>query len=143
MNALVSAGGRIFYVIDEAPRFSILDQNGNKVSLESLLNGKEIVLNFWASWCPSCRAEIPRLIEFAEKYKDKIEIVGVNMGELKETVQSFIESNGIKYKILLDPNGKVGKLYMVRAIPTNYLIDKDGSIKKMHIDIKEMENYLR
>ncbi|MDD5772805.1 MAG: TlpA disulfide reductase family protein [bacterium] len=127
---------------DEAPGFSILDMNGNKVSLKSLLNGKEVVLNFWASWCPECRAEVSRLKEFSEKYKDKIEIVGINLEESKETVQSFIESNGIKYKILLDSNGKTAKLYMVRGVPTNILINKDGLIKKLNIDIREMESYL-
>ena len=141
-----SCGGpkpRFMAVGDDAPDFSILDLNGNKVSLKSLLSGKDIVLNFWAGWCPSCRAEIPHLIELAEKYKDKIEIVGINLEESKETVRSFIASNGIKYKILLDSKGKVGKLYMVKFLPTNIIISKDGSIKKMNIDIKEIEKYLQ
>lgn len=141
-----SCGGpkpRFMAVGDEAPDFSILDLDGNKVSFKSLLNDREIVLNFWASWCPSCCAEIPRLNEITEKYNDKIEIVGINLEESKETVQSFIEANGIKYKILLDSKGEVGKLYMVRAIPANFLISKDGLIKKMNIDIKEIEDYLR
>ncbi|MEW6087531.1 MAG: TlpA disulfide reductase family protein [bacterium] len=134
---------RFMAVGDEAPDFSILDLDGNEISLESLLNGKEIILNFWASWCPSCREEIPRLNEFAEKYKDKIEIVGINLEEPKETVQSFVRASGIKYKILLDSKGKTGNLYMVRAIPTNILINKDGLIKKLNIDIREIENYLK
>ena len=127
---------------DKAPDFTLPDLDGNPVSLNSLLQGKkEVLLNFWASWCPDCRREIPRLNEFAEKYKDKVEIVGINLKESKETTGSFTNAYGIGYRILLDGEGETARLYGIIGVPTNVLISRDGLIKKLNLDIREMESY--
>ena len=136
-------GTKLATIGDTAPNFSLSDIDGNKVSLSDLLKGKEVMLNFWASWCPECRKETATLNEIAKKYKDKIDVVGINLRESKEDVQSFIGSKGIGYKMLLDTNGKVARQYGVFGVPVNVLINKEGLVKNLNIDIREIENYLR
>ena len=128
---------------DNAPNFSLLDLNGNTILLGDLLKGKEVILSFWASWCPECRQQMPILNGFAKKYKDKIEIIGVNIGEDKKTVASFVKDVGIEYKILLDTGGQAAKIYNVIGVPTNVLINKAGLIKDLNLDVRGMESYLR
>ena len=128
---------------DTAPNFSLSDIDGNKVSLNDLLKGKEVILNFWASWCPECRKETTVLNEIAKKYKDKVDIVGINLKESKEDVQSFVSSKGIGYRILLDTKGKVTRQYGAITLPVNVLINKEGLVKNLNIDIRQIENYLK
>jgi len=91
--------------------------------------GKVILLNFWATWCPPCRAEIPHLREIYSDYENAdFVLVGVNAREPSGTVTQFIASEGIKYVVLLDPDGRVGDLYGVRGIPHNVLIGRDGTV---------------
>ena len=128
---------------DNAPTFSLLDLDGNTISLGDLLKGKEVILSFWASWCPECRQQMPILNGIAKKYRDKIEIIGVNTGEAKKTVMSFVKDIRIEYKILLDAKGQVAKIYDVVGVPTNVLINKEGLIKNLNLDVRGMESYLR
>ncbi len=134
---------QILSIGDKAPDFTLLDLQGNKVSLNELLKGKEIILNFWASWCPECREEMPPLDKFAKLYHDKAEIIGINTMESKEQAVSFINAKGINYKILLDSKGEAVKLYGIAGVPTNILINKDGLIKNLNLDVRQMESYLR
>jgi len=136
-------GTKLATIGDTAPGFSLLDTDGNKVLLSDLLKGKEVILNFWASWCPECRKETATLNEIAKKYKDRIEIMGINLRESNEDVKSFINSKGIEYKILLDTKGKVARQYGIFGVPVNVLINKEGLIKNLNIDIRQMENYLK
>ena len=126
---------------DKAPVFYLSDLAGNTVSLNDFLKGKEVLLNFWASWCLECRQEMPRLNGFSKKYGDKVEIVGINLKESKETVLPFIKAHGIEYKILLDSKGEAARLYGIIGVPTNVLISRDGLIKRRNLDIREMESY--
>lgn len=136
-------GTKIATIGDNAPGFTLSDIDGNKVSLNDLLKGKEVILNFWASWCPECRKETTVLNEIAKKYKDKIDIVGINLKESKENVQSFVGSKGIGYKMLLDTKGKIARQYGVISLPVNVLINKEGLVKNLNIDIQQVESYLR
>ena len=128
---------------DNAPDFSLLDLNGNTVSLSDLLKGKEVILSFWASWCPECRQQMLILDGFAKRYGERIEIIGINTKEAKKTVVPFIKEIGIEYRILLDTQGQVVKLYGVAGVPTNVLINKEGLIKNLNLDVRGMESYLR
>lgn len=128
---------------DNAPRFSLLDLNGNTVSLNDLLKGKEVILNFWASWCPECRQQMPVLNEFAKRYNNKIEIVGINVGESKKLATNFTREIKVEYKILLDSKGEVARVYGVIGVPTNVLINKEGLIKNLNLDVRGTESYLR
>ncbi len=136
-------GGKLLTIGDKAPDFSISDMNGNQVTLSDFLkDNKEVILAFWTTWCPECRKEMPILNEFAKKHRDKVEIVGINLKESKEVVKSFVEPRGIGFKILLDTKGKVARLYNVYSIPTSVLINKEGLIKSMNLDVRQMESYL-
>ncbi len=134
---------QILSIGDKAPDFTLLDLSGNKVSLSQILKGKETILSFWASWCPECRREMPQLERFSGIYKDKIEIIGINVGESKSEIGPFISSLGVNYKILLDSRGEIAKLYGIIGVPTNILINKDGLIKNLNLDVRQMESYLR
>lgn len=115
----------------QAPDFTLTDINGKTVKLSDL-RGKKIVINFWASWCPPCRAEMPDLVKKSEIYKDKVVFLGVNLtntegGDL-ESVRNFLQEFNVKYQILLDKNGDVAKLYQAIAIPTTVTVDSNGII---------------
>jgi len=90
--------------------------------------GKIVLLNFWATWCPPCRAEMPALEKLWGKSKDKaFTIMGVSVGEKPATVKDFIGSQGYSYPIYLDPDGSLGTAFGASSIPTTYILDKTGA----------------
>jgi peroxiredoxin len=112
----------------EAPAFDLGDIQGGQKSLTEF-KGKVIVLNFWATWCPNCREEMPSLEKLWEKYKSKgVVIIGVAVGSRGKDVESFARGLGLTFPILLDMNGAVRRDYEVAALPMTYIIGKDGKI---------------
>lgn len=111
---------------ESAPNFKLTNLAGKEVSLADF-KGKAVVLNFWATWCPPCRAELPDFQKEHKEAKDFV-ILTVNEQEDKKTVQSFMDKGKYTFPVLLDTQGKVGNLYQVRGIPTTYFIDKKGVI---------------
>ena len=106
--------------------FTLEDLNGNKVTL-SQLKGKKVFLNFWATWCPPCKAEMPDIEKLYQETKDSdLVILAVNAGDDKKTVQDFIAKNNYNFSVLLDSDGEVSQLYQVTGIPTSYFIDTEG-----------------
>jgi peroxiredoxin len=99
---------------------------GPSIKLSSL-RGKIVLLNFWATWCPPCRAEMPAIQALWEKTKDKaFTVMGISLGEAEGTVKEFISKHGYGYPVFLDPTGELGAAFNARSIPTTYLIDKSG-----------------
>jgi peroxiredoxin len=93
-------------------------------------------LNFWASWCPSCRAEARDFGDFARRYRDRgVIVVGVNMREDAAVVRAFAEANGMDYPLLLDVDGSVGRMYQVVGIPTTIIVDAAGGIRGRHVGV--------
>ncbi|MDO8536226.1 MAG: TlpA disulfide reductase family protein [Candidatus Omnitrophota bacterium] len=132
--------GSAIEIGEKAPDFSLTDINGNTVSLSSF-NGKVVILDFFASWCPPCKQEIPDFIELEKSYGDKgfamIGVALVNAGEAKE----FAGNMGINYPVLVD-DGKVSESYgPIRSIPTTFVIDKSGKIVKMYIGYRAKEAF--
>ncbi|MEM4413721.1 MAG: TlpA disulfide reductase family protein [Candidatus Caldarchaeum sp.] len=115
-----------------APDFTLEDLNGQKVRLSDL-RGKPVFLNFWASWCPPCRREMPELQKFHERYGDQITLIGVNWGENARTVKEFLESFGVRYLNLLDERGTAFVLYRLTGIPESFFIDPEGFIRGVWI----------
>lgn len=115
-----------------APDFTLEDLNGQKVRLSDL-RGKPVFLNFWASWCPPCRREMPELQKFHERYGDQITLIGVNWGESAKTVKEFLESFGVRYLNLLDERGTAFVLYRLTGIPESFFIDPEGFIRGVWI----------
>lgn len=111
-----------------APEFALNSLDGQEVSLSDLL-GKVVVLNFWATWCDPCRAEMPDLERTYQAYKDKnVELVGISVDTDTQLVDSFVKEVGVTYTILLDPSNRVASDYAIRAIPTTYIVDEKGMI---------------
>lgn len=109
--------------------FTLEDLNGNKVTL-SELKGKKILLNFWATWCPPCRREMPDMEKVYQENKANSDfvILAVNLGEKKETVQAFVKANNYNFLVLSDADKAVAKEYNIMSIPTSIFINSDGSV---------------
>jgi thiol-disulfide isomerase/thioredoxin len=95
----------------------------------SELKGKVVFLNFWATWCGPCRAEMPSMEAIYNRYKEKgLEILAVNCQERQPEVLAYKEDNNFSFPILLDGDGKVSGAYGIQAIPTTFLLDREGRI---------------
>ena len=112
----------------KAPDFKLKDLNGKVVSLSDF-KGKNVYVNFWASWCPPCRGEMPDIEKLYQETKDSnLVILAINLGEDTGTVKSFIKENKYNFKILLDSDKSAGQQYNITAIPASFFIDKNGYI---------------
>ena len=93
------------------------------------LKGKVVFLNFWATWCPPCRQEIPSMEALYSRYREKgLEILAVNSGESQQEVLAFLSSNKLSFTVVLDSDGKASQVYGIQALPTSFLIDREGNI---------------
>jgi thiol-disulfide isomerase/thioredoxin len=89
--------------------------------------GNITLLNFWATWCPPCKQEIPTIQKLHDTMKgQKFEIMAVDLGESAPTVKGFLDENKISYPVYLDPKNSLASLYASRGIPTTYILDKSG-----------------
>lgn len=111
-----------------APDFSLKDLQGKTFTL-SKYSGKPVLLFFGATWCPSCRAEIPAYKEIYATYSPKgLVVVYINIGESAKRVTRFTETNSLPYRVLLDEDENVANNYDIVGVPTLVLIDKDRNI---------------
>ena len=114
-----------------APDFTALDREGNEVKLSDFF-GKPIVLNFWASWCPPCKAELPDFETVFKKYEGKVTFLMVNLTDgQRETVEiakSFVESQGYTFPVYFDTKYEASYNYGVSSIPQTYFIDAEGNL---------------
>ncbi|MEA1913439.1 MAG: TlpA disulfide reductase family protein [candidate division WOR-3 bacterium] len=114
-----------------APGFTLKDLNDNEITLSDYRN-KVVILDFWATWCPPCKKEIPYLIQFYQEYKDKgLIVLGIGLDK-KSTLESFSKSIGINYPVLIGSN-LIAKKYGIRAIPTTFILNRKGKIKKKFV----------
>ncbi|RXT08002.1 TlpA disulfide reductase family protein [Ammoniphilus sp. CFH 90114] len=116
-----------------APIFQLGSVEGEEISLENY-KGKPVILNFWTTWCPPCKEEMPVLQRIHDQYKDQLSIVGVNLTyqDDRKEVRKFLEDHQITYDIGLDKLGEITKLYQVQALPTLFLIDGKGQIVRQY-----------
>lgn len=117
-----------------APDFTLTSLSGEQISLAGLA-GKPVLLNFWATWCPPCKDEMPLLQEYSIRYAGKFTILAVDYGEKESEVRPFIEELNLDFPIFLDPGDEVNTLYQVQGYPTTYFIGADGSIVDVHIGL--------
>lgn len=116
---------------DPAPDFTVYDKNGKPVRLSDM-KGTPVILNFWASWCPPCKAEMPDFDEISKKYEGKVAFMMVNLtgvgGETQSSAQAFIDSMGYSFPVYFDHTGEAVYNYGIESIPTTFFIDSHGCL---------------
>jgi peroxiredoxin len=125
-----------------APEFELKDASGKVVHLADY-KGKVVVLDFWATWCGPCGIEIPWFIDFQRKYKDRgFEVLGVSMDDDGwKAISPFVAEKKINYRILLGDD-KTGDQYGgVEALPTTFVIDRDGRIASTHVGLANRKDF--
>ena len=123
------------------PPFLLQDLDGNVVSTAQW-QGKVVILNFWATWCPPCREEIPILTELAKKYKDSLLIVGVSVDDgSPDDVREFAKAFHMNYPVVMWSHELVSEYGGVPALPTTFLINKDARIVQKHEGLYPPEVY--
>lgn len=114
-----------------APDFTLNNLSGEPLTLSDL-KGHPLVLNFWATWCGPCRAEIPALQAASELIGDHGVILGINVQEPSLTVSDFALVHNLTYPIVLDSDARIARLYQVQAYPTTYFIDSRGVVDELY-----------
>lgn len=113
--------------------FALTDLKGATHKIADL-KGQVVLVNAWATWCPPCRAEMPALHDFYLSYRNQgFALLAINAGEDAATAQGFIEQMGFTFPVLLDPGTNVLVGLGIDAFPTSILIDRDGTVAKIHI----------
>ncbi len=116
----------------DATDFTLKSLTGDNLRLREQM-GDVILLNFWASWCGPCREEMPELEKLQQKYQALgFKVMGVNVETAPEKAQAFLKNLNITFPILLDSEQTVSKTYQVEAMPTTYLMDRQGKLRFLH-----------
>jgi len=125
-RALRDANIHVFEQRTDPSDFTLPLLGGGSAALSSY-RGKVVILNFWATWCPPCRAEMPSMETLYQRFNAQgLEILAVDIGESASTVQQFVRSAAYTFPVLLDSANRVSSIYGIKAIPTTYIIDREG-----------------
>ncbi|MDW8465823.1 MAG: TlpA disulfide reductase family protein [Chloroherpetonaceae bacterium] len=129
-----------------APNFTLKTLNGKKVSLSDF-KGKGVILNFWATWCPPCRAEIPDMIELQKAYQDKFTFIGIVINDRAEKVAAFVKAQGMNYPVVMGDEkvisdyGKFVEGGQIRGIPTSFVINRKGEIIEAFVGARDKRTF--
>lgn len=114
---------------DPAPNFRLETVDGRAIELADYEGDKHVILNFWATWCPPCKAEMPDLDAAYREHRDELVVLGVDLMESRDAVERFLQTEvDVSYPILIDPSGDVARGYRLFTQPTTYFIDRQGRI---------------
>ena len=130
-------------VSKQAPEFSLRTLDAKEVKLSDH-KGKKVIINFWATWCPPCKAEMPAMQQLYERVNGQFDLLAINI-DPKNDVAGFVKENKITFPVLLDESGKVNESYNILSIPTTFLVDEKGIIVKKHIGamtLDQMEEFI-
>ena len=120
--------------------FTLMDVHGKAWTLKSL-RGKVVLVNFWATWCPPCRKEMPDLQALHERFGDRLVILAIS-DEDAAKVRPFVAARNVTYTILLDPGRKVNELFHVEGIPKSFVYNRDGKLAAEAIDMRTRKQFL-
>ena len=132
------------FVGSEAPDFELRILDGDPLKLTDL-RGRVVLLNFWATWCGPCRVEMPDLQARADRWADRLTVVGVNFDESEAEVRSFRDELGLTFPLVLDPGAKVQNLYRIVGYPTTVFVDAQGIVRAQHVGLmspEQLDKYL-
>ena len=115
-----------------APAFELADLRGQTVSLDQF-RGKIVILDFWATWCGPCRMSMPMLEKLQKENPDDVKLLAINLEEPLDLVRDYVSRQNINTTVLLDSEGKVGRIYGSDSIPMQVLIDKKGIIRDIKV----------
>jgi cytochrome c biogenesis protein CcmG/thiol:disulfide interchange protein DsbE len=122
------------YVGSLAPDFTLQTIDGQAITLSDFVtDDKPVVLNFWATWCPPCRVEMPFFESASHLYDGEVAILGLNQAESAETMAAYARDHGLTYPLLIDRDMKVNNLYGVLNLPTTVFIDRNGIVREVLI----------
>ena len=126
----------------QAPNFSLKDADGNAVNLSDY-RGKVVLVNFWATWCGPCEAEIPWFIEFEKKYKDQgFAVLGVSMDDDGwKSVRPYVASHKINYRVMIGSELVSQQFGEIESLPTSFVLDRAGRIASNHIGLVDKVDY--
>lgn len=117
---------------NRAANFTLKDLNGDLVSLSDF-EGQPVVINFWATWCGPCEAEMPDINDAYLRYRDEgLVVLAIDMAEHPDTVRSFVNYYDLSFAILMDQSQDIGNHYGARALPTTYFVDTSGNIAHVY-----------
>jgi peroxiredoxin len=125
----------------EHPEFALRDLTGKEWKFSDL-RGKVVVVNFWATWCPPCRKEMPDLETLYERFQAKGFVVLAISDEDAAKVAPFIHERAVTFPVLLDPERKVNKAFIVEGIPHSFVYDRDGKLVAQSIDMRTQKQFL-
>jgi len=126
-----------------APDFSLETLEGETVSLADL-RGQVVLLNFWATWCPPCRAEMPAIQSVYQAYQDQgFSVLAVDVAEGDAQVTAFADEQGLTFPILMDRDAAVSNRYQVRAMPSTFFIDRSGIIQEVTLGGPMSEGFIK
>ncbi len=111
---------------ETAPGFRMVLADGSHINIEDL-QGRPVMINFWATWCPPCRREMPDIIAASEAHEELV-VLAVNVQEDLKTVEPFVNDFGISMPVLMDGEGKLRNAYGVSGMPTSVFIDQEGNV---------------
>ncbi|MEW8691559.1 MAG: TlpA disulfide reductase family protein [Candidatus Thiodiazotropha endolucinida] len=115
-----------------APDFTLKSREGVNIKL-SELRGQVVMVNFWASWCGPCRQEMPLLQQLFDRYQSLgFSLLGVNVDEDRAAADKMLSDVPVSFPILYDDRSKVSKQYQVKAMPSTFMVDRDGRIRYLH-----------
>jgi peroxiredoxin len=121
-----------------APDFTLPDLAGARVRLADFHGKRAVLINFWATWCPPCRREMPTLERLAQTRRETIQVLGVNLDTVNPAiVRAFVRELGLTFPILLDPDLAVGRTYRVLGLPTSYVVDREGVVRFREIGYRD------
>lgn len=127
----IAAGNDLY---EAAPDFTLLNADGDEVSLSDY-QGQPVILNFWASWCPPCKSEMPSFDKLSNQYEESGEVVFLMVNltdgskETIETAKQYLSDNGLTLNVVFDTKGDAASKYGISSIPSTFLIDKDGNVR--------------
>ncbi len=118
----------------EAADFSLTTLDGKTIHLSDY-KGRPVVLNFWATWCPPCKEEMPLIERYAQTYGDQLVVLGIDHAESQGVVQDYVDQMGIHFPILLDQDTQVSQRYFVHSFPATFFVDADGVVRAQHLGL--------